>query len=97
MIDPAPRKLLAVDELFEDARVAATELGRVTRQQPAVVELQSLPAARPLRHVRRRAGPLGGGLGLGGQVLVEERDELRAKRLDLGVERELHGPTVSST
>ena len=31
------------------------------------------------------------------QVLVEERDELRAERLDLGVERELHTANISST
>ena len=30
-------------------------------------------------------------LGLGRQVLVEERDELGAERLDVGVERQLHG------
>jgi len=49
-----------MDELLEDAGVTATELRRVPRQQPTVVELQLLPAARPLRDVRRRTGPLGG-------------------------------------
>ena len=96
MIDPAAGQLLAVHELLQHARVAATELRGIARQQPAVVELQLLPAARPLRHVRRRAGALAR-LGLRGQMLVEELDELGAKRLDIGVEGQLHRPNISST
>ena len=90
VIDASPRQLLAVHELLQDACVAAAELRRIARKQPAVVELQSLPAPRPFRHVRRRTRPLGGRLGLGGQMLVEEGDELRAERLDLVIERQLH-------
>jgi hypothetical protein len=47
--------------------------------------------------MRRRPGPLGLGLGLRRQMLVEEADELRPKRLDIGIEGELLGSTVSST
>ena len=90
-------EFLAMHELLEDARVAAAELRRVARQQPAVVELQPLPAPRPLRHMRRRARPLRRRLGLGGQMLVEKGDELRAECLDLVVERQLHKPNISST
>ena len=97
VVDASPRKLLAVHELLEDVRVAATELRRVSRQQPAVVELQPLPAPRPFRHVRGRAGSLRGRLGLGGQMLVEERDELGAECLDLVVEPQLHRANISST
>jgi hypothetical protein len=86
-----------VDELLEDAGAAATELGRVAREQPAVVELQPLPPARPLRHMRCGARTLGGRLGRTGQMLVEEGDEFRAERLHLGVERQLHHRNISST
>ena len=84
-------------ELLEDVGVAAAELRRVARQQPAVLELQSLPPPRPLRHMRRRLRSLRGGLGLGGQMLIEEGDELRAESLDLIVEPQLHWPNISST
>ena len=86
-----------MDELLEDSGVAAAELGRVARQQPAVVELNPLPAPRPFRHVRRRARPLRRRLDLGRQVLVEECDELGAECLDLVVERQLHRGNISST
>ena len=85
-----------MDELLEDAGVSPPELGRVPRQQPTVVELQPLPAARPLRHVRRRPRTLGR-LRLGRQVFVQEPDEFRAKGLDVGAEGELHQPNISST
>ena len=97
VIDAPPRQLLAVHELLEDVRVAAAELRRISRQQPTVVELQPLPAPRPLRHVRRRARSLRGRLGLGRQMFVEERDELGAECLDLVIEPQLHRPNISST
>lgn len=80
VIDAASREFLAVNELFKDARIAAAELGRIARKEPAVVELEALPPARPLRYMRRRSGPLGLRLGLRRQVCVEKVDELRAKR-----------------
>jgi hypothetical protein len=96
VIDASPRQLVAMDELLQDASVAAAELRWVARQEPPVVELQALPPARPLRDMRRRTRPLGG-LRLGRQVLVKELTEFSAKVLDLGIEGELHGATVSST
>ncbi len=85
-----------MDELAEDVGVSATELRWVPRQEPPVVELQPLPATRPFRYVSRRTRPLGR-FGLFRQVVVEEFDEFGAKRLDPGVESELHTATLSST
>src|SRR5258708_113498 len=55
VVDASPGQFLAMDELAEDVGVSAAELGWIPRQEPSVVELQPLPATRPLRHVRRRA------------------------------------------
>jgi hypothetical protein len=38
-----------MDELAENVGVSAAELGWISRQEPPVVELQPLPATRPLR------------------------------------------------
>ena len=46
-----------------------------------MVEQQPLPAASPFRYMRAGSRPLDR-LGLGRQVVVQESDELRAKRLD---------------
>ena len=89
-VDAPAREFLLMDVLLQQRGVAAAELGRVARQQPAVVEQQPLPAPRPFRHMAARPRPLQR-LGLGRQVLVEEGDELGAEGLDVGVERQLHG------
>jgi hypothetical protein len=79
-----------MDVLLQDRRVAATELRRVAGQQPAVVEHQTLPPARPLRYVT--AGPRAlDRIRFGRQMFVQEGDELGAEGLDVGVERQLHG------
>ena len=72
-------------------RVAAAELGRVARQQPAVVEHAAAASGGPSPGRRLLDRDRSSGLGLGRQVLVEERDELRAEGLDVSVEGQLHG------
>jgi hypothetical protein len=47
--------------------------------------------------VRRRARTLRGRLGLGGQMFVEEGDELGAEGLDVVIEPQLHSVNISST
>ena len=89
VVDAALAELLEMDELLQDGGIAAAELRRLARQQPAVVEQQPLPAARPGGHVRHRPGPFGG-LGLAGQVGLDELHELGAELLDVGIEGELH-------
>ncbi|MCW2654633.1 MAG: hypothetical protein JWR32_5609 [Mycobacterium sp.] len=89
-MNPPPRQLLLVDILLEDGRVAAAELRRTAGQQPSTIEEQPLPAARPVRDVGRRTGPLDR-LGLAGQVFVQEVHEFGPVRLDVVVESELHG------
>jgi hypothetical protein len=79
-----------MDVLLQQRGVSAAELGRVAGQQPTVVEQQPLPAARPARDVAAGSRPLQG-LGLGRQVFVQERHELRAEGLDVSVEGQLHG------
>ena len=88
-VAPAAGQFLLVDVLLQDRGVAATELGRIPGQQPAVVEHQPLPAPGPVRDMA--AGPRTfERLGVVGQMLVEERDELRAEGLDVSVEGQLH-------
>ena len=89
LVDPPPRQLLAVDVLLQDRRVAATELGRIARHQPAVVEHQPLPATGPLRNVDYSTATARA-LRPRRQILVEEGDELGAERLDIGVKCQLH-------
>jgi hypothetical protein len=62
-----------------------------------VVELHTLPTPSPLWNVRGGSGPFARRLGFGRQMLVEEGDELRAKGLDIVVERQLHQTKISST
>ena len=89
VVDASAGQLVEIDELLQDCRVAPAELGWLAGQQPAIVEQQPLPATCPLRHVRDRPRSLLR-LGLSRQVLVEERRELGAECLDVGVKRELH-------
>jgi hypothetical protein len=89
VVDPAPGQLLQVDVLLQQGGVAAAVLRRVAGQQPAVVEQQSLPAARPGRNVGAGTGPLAR-LRRGGQVLGEESREFGPERLDVGVKSQLH-------
>jgi hypothetical protein len=96
VIDPPTGEFLAMDELFEDACVTPAELRRVARQQPAVVELHLLPAARPFRYMGRRPRTFLG-LGLSRQVLLQELDELGTERLNVCVKSELHTSNISST
>src|SRR5205085_8747871 len=77
--------------MLQYRRVATAELRRLRRQQPAVVEQQTLPPARPLRHVRHRTRPLDGVRGRRGHVLVEKRREFGAKLLDVAIKSQLHG------
>ncbi len=89
VVDASSAQLIEVHELLQHGRVAAAELRRLGGQQPAVVEQQPLPVARPLRHVRHRRRPLQR-VGLLGQMLVEECRELGAELLDVGIKSQLH-------
>ena len=89
VVDPATAQFVEMHELLQHGRLAAAELRRLCGQQPAVVEQQPLPVARPLRHVRHRPRPLQGQR-LGRQVLVEERRELGTELLDVGIKSQLH-------
>ena len=89
-VDPSAREFQLVDVLLQDRGVAAAELGRISGEQPAVVEHQPLPATRPFRDMATRPRALER-LGFRRQVLVQKCDELGAERLDVGVEGQLHG------
>ena len=89
-IDASAGQLLLMDILLQQRGVSPTELRWVSGQQPAVVEHQPLPAARPSRDMAARSRPLQR-LRLRRQVLVEEGHELCAEGLDVSVEGQLHG------
>ena len=94
LVDRALRQLFAVDVLLQDGGVAAAELRRVAGQQPAVVEHAAAASAGPTAGTSAVDRERCDGVGLVGQVLVEERDELVAEGLDVGVEGQLHWVTT---
>ena len=90
LVDPSSREFQLIRVLLQDRRVAATELGWVAGDQPAVVEHQPLPATGPVRDVTTRPRPIER-FGLRRQILVEKGDELGTEGLDVGVKCQLHG------
>ncbi len=82
-----------MDELLQDPGVAAAELGRVARQQPPVVELQSAASRRAhCRHMRVERDRSAACASPGRWSSRNSMNSAR-KRLDLGVEGELHRST----
>src|SRR5690606_36355813 len=81
--------------LLDDARVAAAVFGRIAGEQPAVVELDALPAPGPVGSVR--AGVRAFQTVRVGQVFVEEGVEFGAEGFDAAIEGELHGGASQSS